>query len=863
MVRLSASALACLAAATVSFSRSAVVHAQEVAQDVVAGAFLLECDSQSLKPLIKTVQEQGGEIRREFNSEVFYGFSAQLSNASVAGDELQHMPGVKKVWQVQVSKHQESPPAESQATPESAHQRRQVKSPWNHVMTQIDKLHAAGFTGSGIRIAVVDSGVDYTHPALGGCFGEGCRVALGGNFAKDGKDNDPMDCNGHGTAVAGIVAGNDANYVGVAPNATLAGYRVLDCSAMLEEDDLIAGWVKAYQDGAQIIVSSAGWPGAAWATRPAAAVVSRIVDSGVPCIVGLGNENNSGLFNTLNPSSGRGVTSVNAFARAPGAIDGHVTDAPVAQSSTFGPNWDLEIKPTVGAPGDDVPGIKMGGGYEDITGTSFAGPLVAGILALVAEVRGTFDPVLLNSLLMTTAVPQGNYYSVAQQGGGLARAWDAAHATTLIEPGSLSFNDTLHRADSLSLRITNTARVKVTYHLDTLAAKTIYTLENGGGMVQHLDPPVDESADVKLSRRLLVLGPGESASVDVSATDPKGLDPERLPVWSGWISIQSSSKCSNSSSVLTVPYLGVSGSMKEHQVLRPDGVVLSTLFDNGRDHVHPNGHQVDYETKDDSSVSIDLPVRIKPILGTRLVRAEVVPLSPRKWLAARLADKNLKLDAFSLEALTHAYPTRKTWSGRLESGDYIPAGKYNLVVRALRLFGDAAVASDWDLSENVSFEIIKPAGRKACERYESSKGAVPADALFTSLEECLQVHGDKVVDAPWVPAPQDEALRDRCANGELTDELCGTYELCRKHSDIELLSDVKSPFTSLASCIESHKTFPFKPFDYSRLQECMANQDDESICGTDLWCNLQYESPQPTDEYGSSEECRWAHGSYR
>lgn len=206
-------------------------------------------------------------------------------------------------------------------------------------------------------------------------------MALGDNFAKDGKENDPMNCNGHGTAVAGIVAGSDANYLGVAPNATLAGYRVLDCSAMMEEDDLIAGWVKAYQDGAQIIVSSAGWPGAAWATRPAAAVVSRIVDSGVACIVGRGNENNSGLFNTLNPSSGRGVTSVNAFARAPGAIDGHVTDAPVAQSSTFGPNWDLEIKPTVGAPGDNVPGIKMGGGYEDITGTSFAGPLVAGILS--------------------------------------------------------------------------------------------------------------------------------------------------------------------------------------------------------------------------------------------------------------------------------------------------------------------------------------------------------------------------------------------------------------------------------------------------------------------------------------------------
>ena len=125
---------------------------------------------------------------------------------------------------------------------------------------------------------------------------------------------------------------------------------------------------------------------------------------------------------------------------------------------------------------------------------------------------------------------------------------------------------------------------------------------------------VDDSADVKLSRRSLVLGPGESASVDVSATDPRGLDPNRLPVWSGWVSIKSSHSGSlnsfNSSSVLTVPYLGVSGSMKEHQVLQPNGAVLSTLIDGWWERIHWNGGRSDYETKNDSSVSIDLPVRI-------------------------------------------------------------------------------------------------------------------------------------------------------------------------------------------------------------------------------------------------------------
>lgn len=48
-----------------------------------------------------------------------------------------------------------------------------------HVQGNVDKLHAEGFTGKGVRIAVVDTGIDYKHPSLGGCFGPGCKVAFG------------------------------------------------------------------------------------------------------------------------------------------------------------------------------------------------------------------------------------------------------------------------------------------------------------------------------------------------------------------------------------------------------------------------------------------------------------------------------------------------------------------------------------------------------------------------------------------------------------------------------------------------------------------------------------------------------------
>lgn len=76
-----------------------------------------------------------------------------------------------------------------------------------HVMTGVDKLHAEGIRGKGIKIGIIDTGVDYLHPALGGGFGPGFKVAYGKDFVGDDydgyndavPDKDPMDCDGHGT----------------------------------------------------------------------------------------------------------------------------------------------------------------------------------------------------------------------------------------------------------------------------------------------------------------------------------------------------------------------------------------------------------------------------------------------------------------------------------------------------------------------------------------------------------------------------------------------------------------------------------------------------------------------------------------
>ncbi|HNO31610.1 MAG TPA: S8 family serine peptidase, partial [Anaerolineales bacterium] len=111
-----------------------------------------------------------------------------------------------------------------------------------------------GFTGKGIKVAVMDTGIDYNHPDLGGCFGPGCRVAMGWDFVGDDYNADdtspsynpvpnpdpyPDDCNGHGTHVAGIIGAN-GSVVGVAPEVTFGAYRVFGCDGSTNDDVMLA-----------------------------------------------------------------------------------------------------------------------------------------------------------------------------------------------------------------------------------------------------------------------------------------------------------------------------------------------------------------------------------------------------------------------------------------------------------------------------------------------------------------------------------------------------------------------------------------------------------------------------------------------
>src|SRR3972149_1323122 len=107
-------------------------------------------------------------------------------------------------------------------------------------------LMELGFDGTGIKIAVIDTGVDYNHPDLFG-FGPDGKVIGGYDFIEN--DDSPLDTNGHGTEVAGIIAAN-GNLRGVAPNAKILAYRVSDTGNSVSSDLIIKAVERAVQDGA-------------------------------------------------------------------------------------------------------------------------------------------------------------------------------------------------------------------------------------------------------------------------------------------------------------------------------------------------------------------------------------------------------------------------------------------------------------------------------------------------------------------------------------------------------------------------------------------------------------------------------------
>ncbi|KAF9320275.1 hypothetical protein BG003_006665 [Podila horticola] len=183
-----------------------------------------------------------------------------------------------------------------------------------HDYTGVKEVHKSmKLFGKGIKIGIIDSGVDYTHPALGGCFGPGCKVAYGTDLVGDdghSPDNDPKsECDGHGTHVAGIIAAMDPGFVGVAPEATLGAYRVFGCTGGTSNDLIMKALIKAAEDGMQVINLSLGGPGG-WRQDREAYLADQLSKNGTIIVAAMGNEGQMGLFEASSPGVAGGLITV-------------------------------------------------------------------------------------------------------------------------------------------------------------------------------------------------------------------------------------------------------------------------------------------------------------------------------------------------------------------------------------------------------------------------------------------------------------------------------------------------------------------------------------------------------------------------
>lgn len=280
------------------------------------------------------------------------------------------------------------------------------QTPWhaNRMNLDLAHPHSKGMypNGDRVTVAVVDSGVESSHPAFGGRVIEGF----------DGPDPPKIgmcDGDGHGTAVAGIIAGgsDDTRYEGVAPEAEIWPARVIpsvDTQVSEDERELLSSWIaegihEAVDAGVDVINVSAG--GVA-STELETAVNEAIADD-IVVVAAVGNDSEF-LDDASQPAA------------YPAMYDGVIAVGSITSEGSWHEMSNFGAAVEIVAPGHDISGPAPGGsGYRmDMEGTSFATPQVSGTAALLRAKFPDADAEWIRNRLFATADPPGgadnNFY---------------------------------------------------------------------------------------------------------------------------------------------------------------------------------------------------------------------------------------------------------------------------------------------------------------------------------------------------------------------------------------------------------------------------------------------------------------------
>jgi len=353
-------------------------------------------------------------------------------------------------------------------------------------LIRADVAHAQGLTGRGVNVAVLDSGVDETHPDLRSsivaehCFGT--TVCRGGARELAGPGS-AADDNGHGTNVAGIVTSDGTVApIGVAPGAGLVAVKVLDAqNRFASTSDIISAlnWVATARPDVRVVNMSLGTDrlytgtcdAADASTSALASVVAALRARGT--LVFASSMNNRSTTAMAAPACVAGVVSVGAVyaRRGPSSSVFGCTDAtPVPDRITCFSDSDSALD--LLGPGALVTSTGLGGGQSTYTGTSQASPHGAGAAALLLEADPSLSAAALERLLKTTGRPITDPRNgVITPRIDVAAALDALHgrvAAASVAPRTLRFGRVrVGRSRTLRVTVRSTGPV----HLSVAAGR--------------------------------------------------------------------------------------------------------------------------------------------------------------------------------------------------------------------------------------------------------------------------------------------------------------------------------------------------------------------------------------------------------
>jgi subtilisin family serine protease len=360
---------------------------------------------------------------------------------------------------------------------------------------------AAGYTGAGVTVGVVDSGVDQTHPDLAG------REQAERNF---GESPDNVDRIGHGTHVGSTVAA-------VAPDAKLVDAKVFDDDGFATESWIITGMTWAVEQGADVLNLSLGGEDLPGVDPVEAAVEALSAEHGVLVVAAAGNAYRPGTIGS--PASADAALAV-------GAVDG--SDA-MALFSSRGPRvGDGAVKPEITAPGVGITAAQPGGGHVDMDGTSMASPHVAGAAALLAQRHPEWTGAQLKAALVASATPSSDA-TPFDQGAGRVDVSAAIDQTVTAEPatvnaGVVEFPHTEPVTRTLTYRNAG-PEVTLTLAVDNPAfALPEYVTVPAGGQAS-VTVTADAATEGAHAGTIVATGPHTSVRTPVSVTnEPESYD---------------------------------------------------------------------------------------------------------------------------------------------------------------------------------------------------------------------------------------------------------------------------------------------------------------------------------------------------